>query len=458
MHFSARSCLVAASVTLAVPLAFLPSCDDAQESGDAVGIDTRAQPDLPSSRDLLLDGVDIDSGRDIDAIGPDPTDCTQVGAASAFALDPMGAVTQIHPAVAFDGSGIWVAYNKPDGQGEGGFDVFVTRVLCDSSIDIAPLGVHAPSQENEVDPDIAWHESGVYVAWARDQSFVNPVADNLDIVYAVLESDASVRAAATLLETTRSGGAVAGNAWQVKVAAHTDGSGATLAGLRADAVNPGFLVFAQRLSTSGAFEGEAIDGSVNDMAFDDAPAVYVDAAGNTLLSWVRTLGVDGDEVPVQVEISAGQSMPSAAPEMIFPSQTGSGGTSVVRVGERTLWAFGNEAGGVMVGDGDVMVEVGNSNFFEFSPGLVAAGDDQAAVLYYRQRQGFAADIVVQRVDLENGQLAVDPEIFVTVPGTTPAGPYGPAIAHVHDGVFFVAFAEGNSPDFYLKGRFINLTP
>ena len=87
--------------------------------------------------------------------------------------------------------------------------------------------------------------------------------------------------------------------------------------------------------------------------------------------------------------------------------------------------------------------------------IVASGSDTSGALaYYRNLGGFRNQLVVVGFNVSSAGIELGAPVEIV--HETPAPPYAPAITHVRDGVYFVAWAEGTSPDFSIRGELLEL--
>ncbi len=98
--------------------------------------------------------------------------------------------------------------------------------------------------------------------------------------------------------------------------------------------------------------------------------------------------------------------------------------------------------------------MGASRRADVAPRLVW-GEDAGAIAYYQLSAGSFGPLLVQRFTWDGTAFTLGPVVEVAPSG---AAPYGPAIAHVTGDVYFLAWAEGTSPDLFLRGRYVDLAP
>lgn len=350
------------------------------------------------------------------------------------ALDPEGPDTQIHADVAFDGAGVWVAYNRPDPAG--GFDVWVTRLDCEGRVTLPPAQVNTDAEHNDVDPALAVGPAGVLVAWATDDG-MGPY--NLSIRTRVLGLDGTPASEERRLELTHAGAPAPGNAWMVRAAAHPEG-GFVVAGSRGVESIPGFQVFVQRLDAEGAAVGPTWAVAERPEASQTDPALAVDPDGTIRVAWVEDAHTEARLYRARLAPGAGAFVVEAIPDYAAAAPA-------LHPLAPDWIAFSDTAAQSVVLLRDAQpaqaLVLGAERSIDHSPGL-AAHAAGGAVAWYRVVRGIESSLHVQRVGGEP----------VDVPAAGPVAAYPAAITYLADGIYFVAWSEGMSPAFRLKGRFI----
>lgn len=379
----------------------------------------------------------------VDAGGP--LTCEQMLMERQVALDSDGPLTQIHPSVLFDGEGIWVVYNRPDGGGD--FDVYATRRDCDGTALVEPFLVQTVPEGNDVDPTVALSGDTLLIAWTTDDGTGG--TDNLQVRYRAFGIDGTPRMTEERrLTTSRMGAPIVDNHTGVELAALPDGRFAA-AGVRAVPELMRFSAFAQPLTSDGTLDGEALEPASEMMVTHRNAAIDASADGTLWLAYEREPDTGG---VAEVRIS---NLDGAPPEPVIEGLVSSAGPDVL-AHQGAVWvAFaGEQATGVDLTIVDVsaplaertMRTIGEPTRVEHSPRL-AASDDAVAVAYFRQVRGFTNEVLVASV--------TDPSIEpVQVANEAPA--YQPAVTHVMGRYWFVSYAIGTSPDFRLVGRFVQL--
>ena len=364
-------------------------------------------------------------------------------------IDEGGPDTQIHVNAASDGAGVWIAYNRPRDDGSGQFDVFVTRVGCDGVATVPPMRVNGDDGANHVDPAVAVSAGRALVAWHRDDG---QFPYNLSIHRAVVDGDGNVVAAGAALELTTDGGEYAGNNWMPAVGALPDG-GFVVAGSLGHEEYGSFQVFVQRLDEDGESSGDTIDVDDDPDASQTSAAVAANDAGDLTVAWTRGT-VDDDEV-LAAAIGAGADAAAA------PTDLQSGSTSyspALSSGDPTVVAATLDLGGsaaILTRATSAAAgawELTEAGRFIHTAALASEGDE-GTLAAYRLVSGLSNDLLVARWTRSGDTIssAVTEEI-----GVDPAAaPYAPALAHVVDDVWFVAWSEGANPDYRVRGRFVD---
>lgn len=430
-----------AVLALALPLllALEASCGDDSPGADAA---------LP---DGATDGGLPDGGSD--AALPDPPCVTPLVTGQTFALDPEGPDTQIHASAIFDGESVWVAYNRPDV--EGGFDVFAARLDCDGSARVAPFRVNT-TDHNDIDPTLATRGGHLYLAW---QSDTGQFPDNMELlVRTYLVDGTPVMTADRVLDTVRGGVTETGNHWLPTLAPLAGGF--AVAGARAVDDASGFQVFVQRLANDGADAEESFDASFTPLASQTYPALASASDGTLHLAYLQAFGPDWEDFVLHTAVAPGARVVDPLPPVAPAGRTLSGSAHLAAgSGGRVLLAFDDAVVNRVVltdathfGAGAPEALVGEVGLVNHSP-VLAAAPGGGAVAWYRHVTGFYSELWVQRFDYDGAAFALGTPALVTgewVP------PYAPAITHVKDNIYFVAWSQGTSPDFRLMGIFLEL--
>jgi len=407
----------------------------------AVGCDdTRADDAGVVDAGGAEDGGASDAGADAGG----PLTCEQMLMERRVALDLDGPRTQIHAAVAWDGEAIWVVYSRPDDDGQ--FDIYATRRGCDGAALTEPFAVQADPAGNDIDPAIAISGDTVLVAWTSDDG--EGGTDNLQVFYRTFARDGTpTMDADAQLTTARMGAPITDNHSGVELAA-APGGGFWFVGARAVPDAMRFQAYAQRVDAAGALDGEAIEPPTEAMVTQSDAAIDVAPDGRLLLAYDRAPD-DGDP---EVRLTALDGDP---PEVVVAGLSSHSGADVRFAGGAAWVAFAGTDGvetDLHIVDATAPLAtrtarvLGEAGRLEHSPRL-AAGPDAVAVAYFRQVRGFTNELLVASVTDD----AVTPVVLET---EVPA--YQPAITHVMGRFWFVSYAIGESPDFRLVGRFVEL--
>jgi len=407
-------------------------------------------------------GGDDDGTTDVDAAGVDAatTGCaTELVADTTFAVDPGGAGTQIHAAAVSDGRTVWVAYDRPAQDGSGLFDVYLVGLQCDGTQAFAPVLVNTANGRNDVDPAIArGDDGGLAIVWQSDN---REGVDNLDIIYRVMEPTGTPRmATARILETTHGGDPVPGVTWMPSVAPQA-GGGYAIAGSRALDDAGTFQVFVQRIDSAGELDGEAFDAAFEAGVTQTYPSLATGADDRLYLAWTRSPAANEDRV-VHGVIAPGASAVEPTPPP-FAASVGSDGADYHVAGNGTAYLALTLAQGevdVVLIDGTTapsggqLVTLGAAGRVDHSPSVASGAPGTGAVVWYRTISGIRNEVVVQAFGYGGVSFALGPEQVIQTDEA--AAPYRPAIAHVRDQTYFIAWSEGVSPDFVINGRFVDL--
>ncbi len=418
------------------------STSDGSTSGGSTNADT-------SSGGAGTETTDGESSGDDATTTGAMASCTAPTLEETFELDPNGPNGQIHPAVFYDASldAVWVTYNVPSEDGSGQFDVFATRVGCDGQAQLDPVRVNQTLGDNDIDPELVRTDAGLLVVWSSDDGTGG--GSNLDIRMQLLDDDGFAQWSADhVLETTFEGAPFTASAWMPRISAGAGGDVAVV-GTRGIEAASAFQVFVQRVAGDGSSLGSTVAWAPMPGIAHDTPHLAVDADGDAWTAWVRT----EDFVLRQVETGrvVGDAFAAATPTLL--QNTDSTGPSVVSTSDGVFVAVSEALGAgrrvSVVGLEPAVAEVmlGETGLHH-TPAL-APVPGGVAVAAYRNLGGLDNELWVARVN--NDATATVP---VAIPGAV-AAPYATTITHVGDGVVFVAWAQGDSPNFRVFGRLVS---
>lgn len=416
-----------------------------------IGCDTQPQTESPIDANIGFDGTISDAGpldgALLDSTPPDmmPDMARPICAEANVTLDvdPEGPDTQIHPAVAADGDGVWVVYNRVT-PGARTFDVWATRLGCDGQPIVPPFEVSTDAVNSDTDPGVAVGADGtVFIVWTNDVQGADP---NLVARYRLYAPDGTARTDVRPLITQRIGVDFPGGQWMVQVAATADGF--VVAGARGVEERSAFQVFGQRFDTVGEPIGETAS-TERDMTQQLDPDVAVADDGTIWIGWG-----EGDQGNGAVVAAAWRDDAALMPLPVLPAPAGS--TRVATAGERAfvlghLTKRGGTDIAVRAMDGEGSVEVGGMGAIDIQPAM-AAHDQTAMLAWFRRIRGNQAAVWTQQLDLSAGLSAVGEPIQIET--TDPAAPYPMALTALRNGRFAVVWTEGEQPAYRVKLRFL----
>ncbi|MBL4684602.1 MAG: hypothetical protein JKY37_08450 [Nannocystaceae bacterium] len=429
------------------------SADSGSEATSASTDTGRSNPTSESSGSAP-DTTDADTAEDTGTTTGGQFTCRAPLLDETFEIDPVGTDGQIHPAVFFDAElqGVWVAYNAPSADGSSKFDVFVARVGCDSNAQIEPTLVNQTTGQNDIDPDLARGDGNLLVTWASDNGAGG--SDNLAVLVQSLGLDGQPTLTQDVaLATTFDGEAFSGSAWMSRIAAVGAGEFAII-GTRAIESVSAFQVFVQRVDDQAQSLGDTAAFAPIPNFAHDTPHLAVEPSGDVVAAWVRT--EDFELRQVETTRVVGSAFEDADPTLL--TETHATGPALVSGPQGTLLAV-SEAQGAnarirlsRLGPAAEPVFVGDDGGLHHAPAIVAMPGG-AALLWYRHLGGLSNELLTARVSDDGEALSVSAP--VVVPDAV-APPYATTLTHVADDIIFIAWAQGQSPNFRIYGRFVRV--
>lgn len=428
----------------------------AESSSEDTGASTdTSDSDSTSESSGGSEGDDPDTtGADTDTTTGDQFTCRAPLLDETFEIDPVGTDGQIHPAVLFDAElqGVWVAYNAPSADASGKFDVFVTRVGCDSERQIEPTLVNQTAGQNDIDPDLARGGKNLLVTWASDNGTGG--SDNLAVLVQSLGLDGQPMLAQDVtLATTSDGGPYSGSAWMSRIAT-VDAGEFAIVGTRAVESVSAFQVFVQRVDDQAQSVGDTAAFAPIPNFAHDTPQLAVEPSGDVVAAWVRT--EDFELRQVETARAIGSAFEEADATLL--TETHATGPALASGPRGTLLAVSETQGAnarirlSRLTPGAEPVFVGDDGGLHHTPAIVAMPDG-AALLWYRSLGGLDNELLTARVSDDGDTLSV------SAPAVVPdavAPPYTTTLTHVTDDIVFVAWAQGQSPNFRIYGRFVRV--
>ena len=350
--------------------------------------------------------------------------------------------TQIHPYVVFDGEALWVTYSEPDAVHT--FDVFATRLRCDGEVLVAPFKLNVAVDENDLDSAVAVADDRALFVWSSDNS-QGPY--NMDVYVRLFQTDGTpLWEEERQFEGILEGSFNPGTVWEPEVVGYPLGfvlAGAW--GVQFDVDSGLFQVFTQRLDLDGANVGEVIEVNRNEEYGQLDPAIAIAPDGTLAVAWAES------NVDVADRLVSRRFGPDDRP--LAPAGEVSPGTEGTRVAVahapdgQFLFALSNDDSAAS--DIHLLDHEGNllrtldSGGLDHSPSLAVDSSGNVGVVWFRLVQGFRNRLYM--APAEGDPLRIDTE--------EKAAPYESTVTAIGDGLFFTVWAEGESPNFRLKGLF-----
>jgi hypothetical protein len=407
-------------------------------------------------------------GASVDAGPPDAGSCSTVQVLeTTFTLDTP-ARTSLHPRLLFDGTALWVVYSSPPDETSNNFATWLTRVGCDGQTVAGPTLVSQSPELNSVSPDIARNGDDVLVAWAGDDGDSASIM-NLQVYSRAFAPDGSPRGDEVKLVTTAGGQTLTQNNWMPRLQPVPGASGFWLAGSRVLPSIDRFSAYVQRLDGQGAPLGDAVDLDPRTGSGTFNPALAVTGGGDLVVGWQRVPDAAGTSNYIEIaRVEGGTQVTDVEPGLTDDDTTASDYVSAAAAGERAYVAF---HGGPDDHDGstseDVQVHLDTQPIGTDRVVLGGAGMDVLAqVAAHPQAGGAIAWVKLSVSRTLNLQPFTDTASGValageklTVPSELGVGTNGPpALVHLHDHVYAVAWIESEDGVFRIRLRLVELVP
>ena len=391
--------------------------------------------------DLVQDVAEEDAFRNRDIEGL--MSCVQhAEEATMFDVVPDRDTTQIHPHVVFDGEALWVTYSEPDPQHT--FDVLATRVRCDGEVLVAPFRLNVAVDENDLDSAVAVVDDRALFVWASDNS-VGPY--NLDVYLRLFQTDGTpLWDEERLFQGILQGIENPGTAFEPEIVGSPAGFVLGAAwGVQFDEERGLFQVLAQRLDLDGVADGEVLEVNRNKEMGQLDPALAVAPDGTLAVIWAES---NTDVADRLVERRFGPDnrplVPAGEP---LPGTEGTRVAAAYTPDEQFLYAISNDDSATsdihLVDQDGNLLRTLDSTGLDHTPALAVDSAGNVGLVWFRMIQGFRNRVYM-------APAVGDP---VRLDTTEQAAPYESTVTAIGDGLFFTVWAEGESPDFRLKGVF-----
>ncbi len=411
--------------------------------------DNNADAGLDAGPDGSLPDAGSDAGPD-GGLGDACADLLVTG--TIFELDPDGPDTQIHVNAAFDGDGVWVVWNRPDGNNY--FDVWAQRLGCDGLPKVAPFRVNT-TDHNEIDPAVAVADGNVYMVWQADN---NTGVNNMDILLRTYGVDGTpIMAADAIVETTYDGTPVTGNVMSPGVTALPGGTFA-VSGVRGLDVAPAWQVFAQRLNADGSLVQEALSPIIEPAATHLYPALAARPDGTLHLAYTRAEGTDEHIYHTAFAADATTPDPDPPVEAIAGAEGTGAALASSPGGDVVYLAFGDGSDIVLTttdaAGGPSPVITNDGVGLAHSP-VIATREGGGAMVYYSNVGGLNNELYATAFAYDGTSITLSDGVLI-LPQTVP--PYQASITHITGDVYFIAWSGGANPDYRISGTYVELTP
>ena len=378
-------------------------------------------------------------------------------------------VPQLSSRVAFDGESIWVVYSRREMAGVGAGDIYVARYACDGAIINSPFKVSEGTGINDANPQIAVGPDTVWIVWTAN------INGDQKIFARAYGKDGSPRSASPIdVVPTLGGQPISTLVWEPDIAVVSSDEAIMVASYASPTAGNAFQVLVQRLNAAGSIMGDALEAFDEKGVNQTLPSVTAAPDGSFHVSWTRTKDADpmtgapaeGPNVYFTRFAPNATEADAAGPERAEPGgtldNTQSRYSREQLPGGQNYLVFSRDSSNtnqLLVRDGTLggsaaLGVAGSSSSVDIRPSI-AGRDGGGAIAWFRAAPSpVSADVYVQSFTAQGGSLTMGSarQIPTSEPGRPP---YGPAITHVGDGIYFVSWSEGTSIGAAtLKGRFV----
>jgi hypothetical protein len=429
--------------------------------GDDAGTEDAGGDDAGAS-DAGVDSGMEDAG-DPDMGQMDPTCADVITLDRTYDLGTATPVPQLSSRVVFDGESIWVVYTRREMTGVGDGDVYAARYACDGAVINAPFKVSEGTGINDANPQIAVGGETVWIVWTAN------VNGDQKIFARAYDRGGQPRSASPIDVVPQIGGQpISTLVWEPDVAVLSETEAVLVASYASPTAGNAFQVLVQRLDPTGSLIGDALEAYDEKDVDQTRPTVTSAPDGSFHVAYTRDDKTDPNDLPrvylTRFAPGATESDPGG-PIRVDPgpvdNQIARYAKERLPNGETYLVAQRDSTG-----DNDLIVRDGRYGG-SATLGLTAAGPTVnlrpsiaarpggGAIAWYRAAPSpVAGDVYVSGFENNGGAFLMGTPF--QIPTSNPGRPpYGPGIAHVGDGIYFVTWSEGTSiGSATLKGRFV----
>ena len=341
------------------------------------------------------------------------TECTFP--ADKFQLLIDVSLTQIHADVASYDDTIWMVYNIPNEDNQ--FDVYLTSFSCEGERIQAPTHILAIDGENQTTPRVAVTNNRVLVASQGDNGG-NP---NLSIHLHVQQFDGTM-----VSEVKWAPNLSTGNMWLPSVVG----------------TETGFWI-AAAVANESHFQT-----AIQALDFDGQPRAEAEWVGPEEYAVFPNIDARSDQYIVgwetgedSVQYTAGSLGSEVESIETIQNQAG------VKVLFDSNQVFAHQKSPLLLMHNGSPVSESSNTFYANA----ASGIEHTLFTYFRLQSGYENDILYGRIS-EDGSITKD----ILISSDPPVAPYRPAVTHIRDDVYFVAWSQGTNPDFEIWGQFIQI--
>lgn len=436
-------------------------------NGDMVG---DIASDMTQTEDMNTMDMSTEDMQDMPEDMPQAQGCRDIiKYNTTFELDNSGVIPHYYGRAAYDGTGVWMTYVRPQSATVRDMNVYALKLNCDGTIAVPSFQVNSISNSKDMHSSIAIGESSVFIAWTKEQD------NNVHHVYMrAFAFDGTPHTSSaknvTPLDVDNTNN-ISKLIWETDIAALPGDRAVVVASYFADE-SGSFQTVAQRIDKLGERVGPALFPKKDKGVDQTRPSVAALADGTIYVAYTRAKGAVNGMPAIEPRVVYAKFAPNAVspdPAGPFPANPGSvaqndiGRYSKEQLpsGEVYLAIQTGENNNILVKDGAFgaplsIATAGDNSRYDHRPSIAAEAGGGAIAWFRANPTPIKNDVYVQSFTNNAGNITLGSINRIPISDFgKPAGNEGANIISLGNGNYFVTWSEGStSSDAKIKGRFI----